>query len=79
MCLEKSLYCIYNDVRFSKDKSPINPRFALGLQRATTLKRGGYYLHIQPGNNFLVWFFSPNPDEKNKKKDIELNQRGAKF
>jgi uncharacterized protein (DUF2461 family) len=44
MYLKKSLYRIYNDVRFSKDKSPYKPRFAVGLQRATTLKRG-YYLH----------------------------------
>jgi uncharacterized protein (DUF2461 family) len=59
MYLEKSLYRIYKDVRFSKDKSPYKPRFAVGLQRATTLKRG-YYLNIQPGNNFIACgFFSP--------------------
>jgi uncharacterized protein (DUF2461 family) len=34
----KSLYRIYKDVRFSKDKSPYKPRFAVGLQRATALK-----------------------------------------
>lgn len=72
---KKSLYRIYNDVRFSKDKSPYKPRFALGLQRATKLKRGGYYLNIQPGNNFLAaGFFSPNPEDlKRIRKDIELN------
>ncbi|SEA69135.1 TIGR02453 family protein [Flavobacterium gillisiae] len=72
---KKSLYRIYNDVRFSKDKAPYKPRFALGLQRATTSKRGGYYLHIQPGNNFLACgFFSPNSDDlKRIRKDIELN------
>ncbi|MEZ7504856.1 DUF2461 domain-containing protein [Flavobacterium sp. Arc2] len=72
---KKSLYRIYNDVRFSKDKSPYKPRFALGLQRATKLKRGGYYLNLQPSNNFLAaGFFSPNPDDlKRIRKDIELN------
>lgn len=72
---KKSLYRIYNDVRFSKNKSPYKPRFALGLQRATKLKRGGYYLNIQPGNNFLAaGFFSPNPEDlKRIRKDIELN------
>jgi uncharacterized protein (DUF2461 family) len=51
------------------------PRFAVGLQRATALKRGGYYLNIQPGNNFIACgFFSPNSDDlKRIRKDIELN------
>ncbi|TDE05423.1 DUF2461 domain-containing protein [Flavobacterium hiemivividum] len=72
---KKSLYRIYNDVRFSKNKLPYKPRFAIGLQRATSLKRGGYYLNIQPENNFLACgFFSPNPDDlKRIRKDIELN------
>lgn len=72
---KKSLYRIYNDVRFSKNKLPYKPRFSIGLQRATALKRGGYYLNIQPNNNFLACgFFSPNPDDlKRIRKDIELN------
>jgi uncharacterized protein (DUF2461 family) len=56
MYLKKSLYRIYKDV-LSKDKSPYKPRFAVGLQRATALKRGGYYLNIQPGNNFIACGF----------------------
>ncbi|UQD56772.1 DUF2461 domain-containing protein [Flavobacterium sp. K5-23] len=72
---KKSLYRIYNDVRFSKDKLPYKPRFAFSLQRSTKLKRGGYYVNIQPSNNFLACgFFSPNPDDlKRIRKDIELN------
>ncbi|TDD95922.1 DUF2461 domain-containing protein [Flavobacterium cellulosilyticum] len=71
---KKSLYRIYNDVRFSKDKSPYKPRFAFSLQRATKLKRGGYYVNIQPGNTFLACgFFSPNPEDlKRIRKDIEV-------
>ncbi|HEX9151871.1 MAG TPA: DUF2461 domain-containing protein [Flavobacterium sp.] len=74
---KKSLFRIYNDVRFSKDKSPYKPRFAFSLQRATKLRRGGYYLNIQPGNNYLACgFFSPNPDDlKRIRKDIELNYK----
>ena len=72
---KKSLYRIYNDVRFSKDKSPYKPRFAFSLQRATKLKRGGYYMNIEPGNNYLACgFFSPNPDDlKRIRKDIEIH------
>ncbi|MDB5281814.1 MAG: hypothetical protein JWO06_889 [Bacteroidota bacterium] len=64
---KKSLYRIYKDVRFSKDKSPYNPRFAFSLQRATKLKRGGYYMNIKPGGSFLgCGFFSPNPADLNR-------------
>lgn len=72
---KKSLYRIYKDVRFRKDKSPYNPRFACGLQRATKLRRGGYYLNIKPGNSFLgCGFFSPNPEDlKRIRQDIDGN------
>lgn len=72
---KKSLYRIYNDARFSNDKSPYKSRFAFSLQRATKLKRGSYYMNIEPGNNYLACgFFSPNPEDlKRIRKDIELN------
>lgn len=72
---KKSLYRIYNDVRFSKDKSPYNARFAFGLKRATKFKRGGYYTHIQPGNSFLACgFFAPNSEDlKRIREDIAAN------
>ncbi len=72
---KKSLYRIYNDVRFSKDKAPYNPRFAFSLSRATKYRRGGYYLHLKPGNNYLACgFFSPNPEDlKLIRQDIEWN------
>jgi len=71
----QSLYRIYNDVRFSKDKSPYKPRFAFGFQRETKLRRGGYYVHIAPGASFLgCGFFSPNPDDlKRIRQDIDGN------
>jgi len=72
---KKSLYRIYNDVRFSKDKSPYNPRFAFGLSRASKLRRGSYYVNIKPGNSFLACgFFGPNPaDLKLIREQIEAN------
>jgi uncharacterized protein (TIGR02453 family) len=71
----KSLYRIYSDVRFSKDKSPYNPRFAFSLQRATKLLRGGYYVNVSPGNSFMAaGFFGPNPDDLKKiRLDISYN------
>lgn len=72
---KQSLYRIYNDVRFSKDKSPYNPRFAFSLRRATQYKRGGYYMNIKPGNSYLACgFFSPNSEDlKRIRQDISHN------
>ena len=74
---KKTLYRIYSDVRFSKDKSPYNPRFAFSLQRATKLRRGGYYMHIKPGNTYLACgFFAPNPEDlKRIRVEIEHNHK----
>ncbi|MGN6646235.1 MAG: DUF2461 domain-containing protein [Cytophaga sp.] len=61
---KKSLYRIYNDVRFSKDKSLYKNNLGGGLRRATKLLRGGYYYHIEPGNSFVAGgFFSPNAED----------------
>ena len=60
----KSLYRIYNDVRFSKDKSPYNPRFAGYLRRFKPLLRGGYYWWIKPGASRVSCGFAyPNPED----------------
>ncbi len=52
-----SLYRIYKDVRFSKDKTPYNMHWNGGFRRATKKLRGGYYFHIAPGNSFVVGGF----------------------
>jgi uncharacterized protein (TIGR02453 family) len=72
---KKSLYRIYNDVRFSKDKTPYSAKFGFSFRRATKYKRGGYYMHLKPGNSFLACgFFAPNPEDlKRIRKDIEFN------
>ena len=60
----KSLYRIYNDVRFSKDKSPYNPRFAGYLKRSKPELRGGYYIWIKPGGSRIGCGFSyPNSED----------------
>ena len=61
---KKSLYRIYNDVRFAKDKSPYKNHLAGNLRRATKQLRGGYYFHIEPNNSFLAGgFWSPNAED----------------
>ncbi|PCJ26977.1 MAG: TIGR02453 family protein [Flavobacteriales bacterium] len=61
---KKSLFRIYRDVRFSKDKSPYKTHWAGGLKRATKELRGGYYFHIEEGNTMVGGgFWAPNKDD----------------
>ncbi len=62
---KKSLFRIYRDVRFSKDKSPYKTHWSGGFKRATKQLRGGYYFHIQPGNKSFVGggFWGPNKED----------------
>jgi uncharacterized protein (TIGR02453 family) len=71
----KSLYRIFNDVRFSKDKSPYNARFAGYLKRAKPMLRGGYYIWIRPGGTKVgCGFASPGVDDlKRIRQDISAN------
>jgi uncharacterized protein (TIGR02453 family) len=58
------LFRIYRDVRFSKNKTPFKTHFGLTWHRLKPQNRGGYYLHIAPGNNFLACgFWDPNPKD----------------
>lgn len=61
---KKSLFRIYRDVRFSKDKSPYKQHWAGSLKRASKLLRGGYYYHIEPGGSFIgAGFWGPNAED----------------
>ncbi|MDN5204160.1 DUF2461 domain-containing protein [Fulvivirgaceae bacterium BMA10] len=61
---KKSLYRIYRDVRFSKDKTPYKSNWGGGMRRATKWLRGGYYYQIEPGNTFIMGgFFGPNAED----------------
>lgn len=72
---KESLFRIYNDIRFSKDKTPYKDHWAGSFKRATKKLRGGYYYHLQPGNAYLAGgFFSPNTEDlKRIRQDIDLN------
>lgn len=72
---KQCLYRIFRDIRFSKDKTPYNPRFAFSLKRATAARRGGYYMNIQPGHSVLAaGFYAPEPEDlKRIRQDVEMN------
>lgn len=61
---KKALFRIYRDVRFSKNKEPYKTNFGAAYRRNQPIKRGGYYLHIEPGNSFVGGgFYQPNKDD----------------
>ena len=58
---KRSLYRIYRDVRFSKDKTPYQNYWGGGFRRATKHRRGGYYYHIESEKSCVVGgFWGPN-------------------
>ena len=74
--IEKTkVYRIYRDVRFSKDKTPYNPRFAGSYSRLGKHLRGGYFLQIKPGETLLGGgFWQPEKEDLHRiRKEIELD------
>lgn len=61
----KSLYRIYRDIRFSKDKTPFSTYWGGRFKRQGKQRRGGYYYHLQPGNKsfVLAGFWGPNAQD----------------
>ena len=69
------IFRIYRDVRFSKDKLPFKSHFGGQFTRATNKLRGGYYLHIAPGESFLAGgFWEPNKEDLARiRKEFEMD------
>jgi len=70
-----SLFRIYRDIRFSKDKTPYKTYWAGHFKRATKRLRGGYYFQIGPGETMAAGgFFSlDTKDLLRIRKDIDMN------
>jgi uncharacterized protein (TIGR02453 family) len=56
---KQSIFRIYKDVRFSKDKSPYKTHFGCWMTKGGRKSTdAGYYFHLEPGKSFLaagVW------------------------
>lgn len=72
-----SLFRIYRDVRFSKEKTPYNTHWNGGFRRATKKLRGGYYFHIEPGKSCVVGgFWGPDAKDLQRiRQDIDINYK----
>ena len=61
---KKSLFRIYRDVRFSKDKTPYKTNWGGSVKRAGVENRGGYYYQIGLTGSFVMGgFFGPSKDD----------------
>lgn len=74
------VYRIYRDVRFSKDKTPYKTHFGGVFHRVKPEYRGGYYLHIEPGNTFVAGgFWQPSPEDLLRiRKEFEADASGMR-
>ncbi|MBK9689845.1 MAG: DUF2461 domain-containing protein [Saprospiraceae bacterium] len=74
------VFRIYRDIRFSKDKTPYKNNFGASFSRIKPYFRGGYYLHIEPGNSFAgggFWDPAPN-DLKRIREEIAADAKPLK-
>lgn len=69
------MFRIYRDVRFSKDKTPYKTHFGGSFSRKKPHLRGGYYLHIAPGDSFIATgFWEPNKEDLFRiRKEFEID------
>ena len=72
---KKSLFRIYRDTRFSKDKTPYKTNFGASLGMGKGNRVSGYYLHIEPGKSFLAGgVYQPESSVlKEIRKEISMN------
>ncbi|MGH2671548.1 MAG: DUF2461 domain-containing protein, partial [Actinomycetota bacterium] len=58
-----SLFRIYRDVRFSKDKSPYKTHVGAHFPLGKGMAAPGYYLHLEPGECFVAGgMWMPEPE-----------------
>ena len=69
------VFRIYRDVRFSKNKTPYKTHFGISFHRTKPKYRGGYYLHLEPGNSFIATgFWKPEKEDLLRiRKEIEAD------
>lgn len=67
--VSKSIFRIYRDVRFSKDKTPYKTNMGAWINKGGKNSiYAGYYLHLQPGGNSFAAAGCYSPDAETLKK-----------
>lgn len=73
---EMKVFRINRDIRFSKDKTPYKNHMSVHYKRRKPELRGGYYLHIEPGNkSFLAGgFWAPSKEDTQRiRQEFEMD------
>ena len=74
---KKSMYRIYKDIRFSKDKTPYKTHFGAYICKGgRTSGNPGYYVHIEPNGNSIIGggLYHPMPNVLAKiRQEIDYN------
>jgi uncharacterized protein (TIGR02453 family) len=71
----KSIFRIYRDTRFSKDKTPYKTHFASRLHRANAMHVAGFYFSVAPDEVYIAGgIYGPEPPQLNRiRKHISKN------
>ncbi len=77
---KKTLFRINRDIRFSKNKDPYKTNFGAAIvDGGRRSGNPGYYLHLQPGNNFIGGgLYQPEPQTLQKVRQ-EIDYNGPKI
>ncbi|WP_417266504.1 DUF2461 domain-containing protein [Brumimicrobium sp.] len=69
------VFRIYRDIRFSKNKTPYKTHLGASFTRAKPKLRGGYYLHLTPGESFIACgFWAPEKEDLLRiRKEFEMD------
>lgn len=74
---KNSIFRIFRDVRFSKDKTPYKPHFSAYFSRGgRKAPDAGYYVHVQPGGKSFVaggLWMPEGPLLKSARQEIDYN------
>ena len=77
---KNSVFRIYRDVRFSKDKSPYKTFFGATLMgKEKSCGIAGYYFHLEPGNSFLAGGVHMTEPQNLKAIREEISDKGKTF
>jgi uncharacterized protein (TIGR02453 family) len=80
---KETMYRIYRDVRFSKNKDPYKRNFSGLISRDGRKQNSvyGYYVHFESGNNFMAaGLYEPTPEQLSQiRQEIDYNSQQFKL
>jgi uncharacterized protein (TIGR02453 family) len=82
LAAKKAMFRIYRDVRFSKNKDPYKKNFSAMLAKGgkKEMTSIGFYVHFQPGENFMAaGIYEPSAEQLAKiRQEIDYNPQPLK-